>query len=275
MAGGKIECYLDIASLYSYVMFVQILKTQDALRAHGVEIDIHPFFLGAVNAGSGNRPPWLVKTKARYLGKYETPRSLKAVGLENVSPPGNLMEMGRTILPLRALHYIKAHYPQSVYYTTFHYLFHAFWTQHRAPITPESLAQALQEVPVPVPVPTTNATTSTTTTSTSTTIPTTTTTTIPTTDRRRLLFDAAQTKQILEAAGSPEYKDRLRCAVEEALDRGAFGAPWLWVTDNAGGRSEPFFGSDRWQHVYEFFGLPYEGLRLLLPDQPSTATAKL
>lgn len=48
----------------------------------------------------------------------------------------------------------------------------------------------------------------------------------------------------MAAATTQEVKDLLTAATGEALERGAFGAPWLWVTDGEG-RGEPFFGSDR------------------------------
>ncbi|KAI1376663.1 thioredoxin-like protein [Hypoxylon crocopeplum] len=242
--GGRIELYLDIASLYSYITLIQVLKTQDLLKQHSVEIEIFPVLLGAINAGSGNKPPWTLPAKAAY-GAHDSRRSLHAVGLTNVSPPGDLMEAGRTQLALRALHYIKAHYPTATYLATWRYLLHAFWTLHQPPITPSSLRSALSGV----------------------------TSTFPTSSSGSEeegegipLFAAPEVEQILRAAESPEYKDVLRGATETALKRGAFGAPWFWATNAATGQSEPFFGSDRWSHVYEFLGLPYRDVALLPPS---------
>ena len=48
---------------------------------------------------------------------------------------------------------------------------------------------------------------------------------------------------ILESAGRQEVKDRLRKATEEAVARGAFGAPTFFVGD------EMFFGQDRLDFV--------------------------
>ena len=48
---------------------------------------------------------------------------------------------------------------------------------------------------------------------------------------------------ILESAGRQEVKDRLRTATEEAVARGAFGAPTFFVGD------EMFFGQDRLDFV--------------------------
>lgn len=58
------------------------------------------------------------------------------------------------------------------------------------------------------------------------------------------LFSAKEVDEIIAAAESKEWKDKLLSNTQEALDKGAFGAPWFWVK-NAQGVEEPFFGSDR------------------------------
>jgi hypothetical protein len=57
-------------------------------------------------------------------------------------------------------------------------------------------------------------------------------------------FSSLDVKSILEGANSAEYKQLLNDKTKEALDHGAFGCPWFWVT-NSKGEEEPFFGSDR------------------------------
>ena len=57
-------------------------------------------------------------------------------------------------------------------------------------------------------------------------------------------FSATDVKRILEAASTPEWKQKLADNTQRALEKGAFGAPWFWVR-NGEGREEPFFGSDR------------------------------
>lgn len=60
------------------------------------------------------------------------------------------------------------------------------------------------------------------------------------------LFSSKECEVILAAAKEQEVKDMLTASTQEALERGAFGAPWLWVTNGAGGgKGEAFFGSDR------------------------------
>ncbi|KAI0841542.1 thioredoxin-like protein [Hypoxylon sp. FL0890] len=246
--GGRVDMYIDIASLYSYIALVQVLKTQDVLKQHSIEVEIHPVLLGAINAGSGNKPPWVLPAKRAY-GAHDARRSLRAAGLKNVSPPGDLMEAGKTQIPLRALHYVKKRYSWGTYITTWHYLFHAFWTLHQPPITPEALRKALSDVPSDFSP--------------------------ESSEEKRKLFTASEVEEILRAAASTEYKDVLRQTTETALKLGAFGAPWLWVTNEATKKSEPFFGSDRWNHVYEFLGLPYQNITLLPPGTEKRANPKL
>lgn len=59
------------------------------------------------------------------------------------------------------------------------------------------------------------------------------------------LFTERDVRIILEAANTPEVKQKLNAVTKLSLDSGAFGCPWYIVT-NAEGRKEPFFGSDRY-----------------------------
>jgi hypothetical protein len=143
------------------------------------------------------------------------------------------MAMGMTVLPLRALHHIKATRPESVYLAVWARLFALFWTPPNANLTlPDVLADALANVPG---------------------------------ENNKKLFTKDDVAEIMTAAASPKMKDALKKATQEALDRGAYGAPWLWVT-NAQGDSEPFFGSDRFGHVFRFLGLPFRDITLLPPQ---------
>lgn len=60
---------------------------------------------------------------------------------------------------------------------------------------------------------------------------------------QRLKEDEVQ--DVMTKASSPPYKQRLNDNTKEALDRGAFGCPWI-VVRNSKGKEEPFFGSDRY-----------------------------
>lgn len=162
------------------------------------------------------------------------------------------MEAGKTQLPLRALHYVKARYPVGTYLATWRYLFHAFWTLHQPPTTPEALRSALSDAPSNFGLSAASEEKS-----------------------GGRLFTSADVEKIMRAAEEAEYKNVLRETTETALKHGAFGAPWLWVTNAATKQSEPFFGSDRWHHVYDFLGLPYQDVALLPPGVDKGAMPNL
>ncbi|ORY59110.1 thioredoxin-like protein [Pseudomassariella vexata] len=251
--GGRIEIFLDIASLYSYVAFTKLQETRPLLEAHGVEVDIKPVLLGGINAGSGNKPPWTLPAKAAY-GRFDVTRSKNAAGLSEISPPDDLMSAARTMLPLRALHYIKLNYPLSTYLTAWHYLFHMFWAVHRDMSSEAGLAVILGEIPVDFGAETAGREGK--------------------GHGEEKLFGGKDVEAVVRATQEPKFKELLKGTVAEALARGAFGAPWLWVT-NGEGKSEPFFGSDRWYFVYDFLGLPYQKMALLPPRDSSGAKSKL
>jgi 2-hydroxychromene-2-carboxylate isomerase len=61
--------------------------------------------------------------------------------------------------------------------------------------------------------------------------------------RRVVEREGIDARGLLEAAGSPHVKEELRASTEEAVARGAFGAPTFFVGD------EMFFGNDRLDFV--------------------------
>lgn len=65
-------------------------------------------------------------------------------------------------------------------------------------------------------------------------------------------------------ASSADVKLALKERTQEIIEWGAFGAPSMLVT-NAEGKTEFFFGSDRWEHVADFLGKKWQG------SQPNTA----
>jgi len=86
-------------------------------------------------------------------------------------------------------------------------------------------------------------------------------------------FSEQETKAVLERASQKEWKDELSAKTKEALERGAFGCPWFWVT-NGKGVAEPFFGSDRFHFMWEFLGLSWKPVELL-PSASGSAKAKI
>ncbi|KAF6837283.1 dsba family oxidoreductase [Colletotrichum plurivorum] len=235
--GGKVDVYIDLASLYSYITFYHIIKNQDLLAAYGVQLDLHPVLLGAINVASGNKPPWTLPAKAKY-GAFDARRSSARVGKPDITTPPNFMDRSMTVLPLRALHFIKKHYPHATYLTSWHWLLHCFWEPPNLNVTQlDVLAKALADAPAEYPAPEGAA---------------------------AKLFSEADVKRILEGAASQEIKDSVKARTQEAIDRGAFGAPWFWAVNDKG-KGEPFFGSDRFHFLYEFLGVPFQDVAILPP----------
>ncbi|KAJ6446572.1 glutathione S-transferase kappa 1 [Purpureocillium lavendulum] len=229
MGGGRIDCYLDIASLFSYVAFVDLLGNLDKLAANGVEVEFHPVFLGGIMQASGNKPPWMLPAKLKYL-RYDSPRAMAARGITNWASPANLFELARTQSPLRALHHIKASYPPAALHATFLALFRRFWAPPHANFTDDAvLAATLAEV-------------------------------VDASGAR--VFSDDEVKAIMGARDG--MKDSLKAETAKALDLGAFGAPWIWVTNKAG-KAQPFFGSDRFGQIYNHLGIEYQDVQVLVP----------
>ncbi|KAK3333396.1 thioredoxin-like protein [Cercophora scortea] len=231
MGGGRIDVYLDIVSLYSYIAFVDLLKNRALLSSHSVEVEFHPVFLGAINISSGNKPPWTLPAKALY-GAHDARRSVARHPGLVIQTPEDLMAVSVTVLPLRALHHIKQTRPSQVFEATLYHLLQTFWTPPNADLSQPAVLRSALSSAVSV--------------------------------SGRNLFTPAEVDEILTAASSQKMKDALKATTQEALDRGAFGCPWLWVTDKEG-RGEPFFGSDRFHFIYKFLGLPYQDVTLLPP----------
>ncbi|KAL7939002.1 thioredoxin-like protein [Trichoderma chlorosporum] len=235
MGGGKIECFLDLASYFSYVAFVDLAQNQDKLAANGVEIEIYPVLLGGINHLSGNRPPWTNEAKAAYL-KYDSRRSADRVGLFNIQSPPDIMAVSHTISPLRALHYIKANYPKATFLAAFESMFMALWTPPNVNLIPEENLRAVLQGAREKPGKSDS----------------------------KQLFTEDEVEKIMKSRG--EMKNVLVATTQKAVDRGAFGAPWLWVT-NAKGEQEPFFGSDRFHHIYKFLDIPFQDITVLTPSK--------
>ncbi|KAK4217938.1 glutathione S-transferase kappa 1 [Rhypophila decipiens] len=257
--GGRIDCYLDIVSYYSYLAFLDLVKNREALASHSVEVEFHPVLLGGINKGSGNKPPWTLPAKAVY-GAYDAKRAIDRFPGLKISFPKDLMAVAHSVVPLRALHFIKVTYPQQTFETTLHYLMYRFWSAPNLDLSKaENVVKSLSEIPanfrgyldgdiastVRQPITAENSSS-------------------------KPLFSPAEIQKIMQATSESEFKDRLKDKTQEALDKGAFGAPWMWVT-NSQGKGEPFFGSDRFDFIYRYLDLPVQRLALL----PAKNEAKL
>ncbi|KAF2997407.1 hypothetical protein E8E13_005347 [Curvularia kusanoi] len=137
---AKITCYLDCVSPYSYFALLHLEKNRQTLESHDVEIDIIPVFLGGINVGSGNKPPWTLPAKAAYSG-YDSARAKRHFGVNDVKTPSFFPIL--SLLPQRALCAIKETHPQ-LFISAFLDIFEAMWKNGKDVSVPELLAETLR-----------------------------------------------------------------------------------------------------------------------------------
>ncbi|KAE8330803.1 thioredoxin-like protein [Aspergillus sergii] len=188
--GKKIECYLDCVSPYSFYAFTYLQKNAAALESLGVEIEYIPVFLGGINVGSGNKPPWTLPAKAAY-SKYDGKRAQKYFG-HNFEVPSWFPIL--SLLPQRALTYIKKHHPSQTFSAAFQSCFETMWKGQLDISKPENLAKALGNV-------------------------------FSAQEVEKIIAAAGTPEVKAELAATTER------AVKEL---GAFGCPWFWVVNGEG-----------------------------------------
>ncbi|KAG0357081.1 hypothetical protein BGZ54_000458 [Gamsiella multidivaricata] len=74
--------------------------------------------------------------------------------------------------------------------------------------------------------------------------------------------DVSKVQSYMQLANQPEVKQAFKSNTDEALARGVFGAP-SFIVKKAGdpeNKEHLFFGSDRFEMIAAFLGLPYPGL---------------
>ncbi|KAE8318847.1 thioredoxin-like protein [Aspergillus transmontanensis] len=129
-------------SPYSFYAFTYLQKNAAALESLGVEIEYIPVFLGGINVGSGNKPPWTLPAKAAY-SKYDGKRAQKYFGHDFEVPSWFPI---LSLLPQRALTYIKKHHPSQTFSAAFQSCFETMWNGQLDISKPENLAKALGNV---------------------------------------------------------------------------------------------------------------------------------
>ncbi|KAL4861415.1 hypothetical protein BDV12DRAFT_67050 [Aspergillus spectabilis] len=190
MDNKKIECYIDCVSPYSFYAFTYLQENRSILESHGVEIEFIPVFLGGINVASGNKPPWTLPNKAAY-GKYDGKRAQRYFGHDFEIPSFFPI---LSLLPQRALTYIKTHHTREKYESAFRSIFTTMWNEHVDLSTPGNLSIALAKVFDEAQI-------------------------------REILAGASlpETKALLTSTTERTVKEL-----------GAFGCPWFWVSDGRG-----------------------------------------
>lgn len=155
----------------------------------------------------------MLPAKGRYLAD-DSRRAAARLSIPYKGSPPNIFAIAKTLSPLRALQFIKENYPESTFLATFRFFFHKLWLPPHVNLAEDAnLIAALSEA----------------------------------TDELdggsgKKLFTEEDVKRIME--GREGMKETVKGLTGDAVEKGAFGAPWLWVT-NRDGKSEAFFGSDR------------------------------
>lgn len=156
----------------------------------------------------------MLPAKGRYLAD-DSRRAAARLSIPYQGSPPNILAIAKTLSPLRALQFIKENYPEPTFLATFRFFFHRLWLPPHVNLAEDAnLVAALSEA----------------------------------TDELdggsgRKLFTDEDVGKIM--AGRESTKEKVKQLTVEAVEKGAFGAPWLWVT-NQDGKAEAFFGSDRY-----------------------------
>ncbi|KAL4799583.1 thioredoxin-like protein [Aspergillus venezuelensis] len=141
MGAKKIECYIDVVSPYSFYSFDYLQKNRGALQAQNVDLEFIPVFLGGINVGSGNKPPWELPAKAAY-SKFDTKRAQQYFGHDFTVPDFFPI---LSLLPQRALTHIKRNFSNEQFESTFQAFFNAMWNHHIDISKPENLISTLKD----------------------------------------------------------------------------------------------------------------------------------
>ena len=211
----KIAIYYDIVSPYSYVAFQILLRYE---KIWNIDLQVIPVFLGGIMKASHNKPPALVPLKGRYL--YKDLQRLSEMSHIKLKPPQDFMtRMLQSLKPMRLITAISYYYPNQPELIIRSSI--AFWQRlWRFDVEIETFT-ALQEV----------------------------------LNHIGITKLSIQKKIIENSQTNPIIKDQLKKNTQQAIDSGAFGAPWIIVNDK-----ECFFGSDRFHQIAYYLNKPYYGL---------------
>jgi len=185
------------------------------------KIDLHlrPFFLGAIMKQSENKPPMMVPNKGKYMFT-----DLQRLAEYYHVPMRQLKDPAQAILvegSLGAQRFLLSVdvFDSKLLESASRLLWMRRYNQDRSINGPEDLGQIL--------------------------------------DQLQLATNDA--KRILEDAQSSEIKDKLKRNTQEALDHGAFGAPWTEILLPADGQRHCFWGADRFDLMAHLMGEPSPG----------------
>ncbi|CAD5118664.1 DgyrCDS7351 [Dimorphilus gyrociliatus] len=189
-------------------------------EAWRISVKLKPFFLGGVMKASGNKPPALVSpTKGMHL-PTDIARLAKFYGIPINHNPENFVRVAFSKGTLGAMRFITAVDLCCPEKTEelSRQLWIAFHSQGKD-ITEDSVISEAA--------------------------------------RKAGLTDKCIEESLADSR-SATTKNRLVSYTQEAIEGGAFGAPWIAVTDRSG-KKHMVFGSDRWEIIADLLGKDYPG----------------
>ncbi|KAK6587380.1 hypothetical protein PZA11_000670 [Diplocarpon coronariae] len=139
---SSLTIYVDCVSPYSWFGITSLLKYRPALLAHGVTVDIVPFFLGGARDAAGN--PWTPTPKWKEaFSKQDSEMTGELLGLKIVQPAEFPI---LSLFPVRVATYIKNHHPASKFEASFLALVSSYWSLGINISKPEGIKRALSPI---------------------------------------------------------------------------------------------------------------------------------
>jgi len=126
-------------SPYSWFGFTNTRNFRPFLHAHGIEVCIEPFFLGAARNGIGNPYTPTPQAKAAFA-QQDLDATSETLGLKLVRPKVFPIS---SLFPVRVARYVKDHYPSEVFDETFFGLASGYWSKGIDISTREGVLEAL------------------------------------------------------------------------------------------------------------------------------------
>lgn len=212
-----IDFYFDFLSPYSYLAYT-ILKRLLAEEWSDVKLHMYPFSLPKVIGRSGNIPPGSIPNKALYLQK-DLIRTSRIYSIP-FRPPAKFLTADTTTANLLIVAMINDGLPGKQILMVIDAIWAEFFQKANSEIFQVDLSNFDRSQLCKLLDSYLNG------------------------DELAHIVELMQTDAVLS-----QYKNNTKIAI----DRGAFGAPIMLVT-NGEGKTELFFGSDRFHHIASFLG---------------------
>ncbi|KFY35871.1 hypothetical protein V494_05523 [Pseudogymnoascus sp. VKM F-4513 (FW-928)] len=140
--GGTLMIFVDCVSPYSWFGFTSTIRYRPLLQAHGVSIDIVPFFLGGARERVGNPYTPTPKWKEAFSAQ-DSDMTGRLLGLKVVPPKEFPIS---SLYPVRVATWIKDHYEAEKFEATFEALVSGYWSKGINVSKTEGIIKALHGI---------------------------------------------------------------------------------------------------------------------------------